>query len=122
MLHEQDASSLISIIIPFYNVEDYIERTLASIDTQLYKNIELILIDDGSTDKSYEVAERYLFKCDYKHMLVKQEHSGVSSARNNGLSIASGEYVAFVDSDDLLSPYYIKQMYEHLNTNQIEMV
>lgn len=122
MLHGQATSSLVSVIVPFYNVEDCIERTLVSIDKQVYKNIEVILIDDGSTDKSYELAEKYLSKCDFKHILVRQENAGVSAARNIGLSIASGEYVVFVDSDDLLSPYYIKQMYEHLNNNQIEMV
>jgi len=122
MSYEQNASSLVSIIVPYYNAEEYIERTLESIEKQVYKNLELILIDDGSTDKSYEVAERYLFKCNFKYLLVRQENSGVSAARNNGLSIASGSYVVFVDSDDLLSPNYIKQMYEHLTKYQLEMV
>jgi glycosyltransferase involved in cell wall biosynthesis len=122
MSHDLDSSSLVSIIIPFYNVEDYIEKTLASIYTQVYKNIEVILIDDGSTDKSSIVAERYLSKFNFKYTLVRQKNSGVSAARNYGLSLASGDYVVFIDSDDLLSPCYIKQMYEHLVTNQIEMV
>lgn len=122
MLHEQDIDSLVSIIIPLYNVEHYIGRTLVSIDKQIYKNIEVILIDDGSTDKSYEIAEKYLSNCNFKHILVKQENSGVSAARNKGLSIATGQYVVFVDSDDLLSSYYIKQMYDHFSTHNIEMV
>lgn len=117
MIHEQGNSSLVSIIIPLYNVEDYIERTLISIDKQIYKNIEVVVIDDGSTDKSYEVTEKYLSKCNFKYCLCRQDNAGVSAARNKGLSIASGQYIVFVDSDDVLSPYYVMQMYEQLNNN-----
>lgn len=122
MLQKQDIDNLVSIIVPLYNVEHYIERTLMSINKQVYHNIEVILIDDGSTDKSYEVAEKYLSNSNYKHILVRQENSGVSAARNKGLSIATGKYIVFVDSDDVLSPYYVKQMYDHFKKNNITMV
>src|SRR5665647_1590636 len=115
MVIEPDNKMLVSIIVPFYNVEDYIEKTLVSIDEQVFKDFEVILIDDGSTDKSHQVVESYLPKCSFKSVLIRQQNSGVSAARNNGLTNATGEYVVFVDADDLLSPYYIKQMYEHLN-------
>jgi glycosyltransferase involved in cell wall biosynthesis len=92
-------SSLVSIIIPMYNAEKYIRETLYSALDQTYKNIEIIVIDDGSTDKSSQIVSSIKDKrLKYKH----QENSGVSSARNHGLSISKGKFINFLDSDDLL--------------------
>lgn len=121
MVIEQENKVLVSIIVPFYNVEEYIGKTLLSIENQTFFNFEAILIDDGSTDKSHQVVENYISKCRFKNVLIRQENSGVSAARNNGLKHASGEYVVFVDADDVLSSFYISRMYEHLSLNNAEL-
>jgi len=121
MVIEQDKKVLVSIIVPFYNVEDYIEKTLLSFENQTFKNFEVILIDDGSTDKSRQVVAKYLPKCSFKSKLISQKNSGVSVARNKGLTQVSGEYFVFVDSDDILSPFYINKMYNHLKKNDALM-
>ncbi|AWI06382.1 glycosyltransferase family 2 protein [Clostridium drakei] len=100
---------IISIIVPVYNVENYLERCLNSIINQTYKNIEIILVDDESKDSSYLICKKYE-KLDPRIILVKQKNQGVSSARNYGLSIAKGEFIGFVDSDDYIAP----TMYEIL--------
>ena len=92
-------SPLISIIVPVYNVEDYIRPCLDSILAQTYTNFEAILVDDGSKDGSGSVCDEYAEK-DSRFIVVHKENGGVSSARNKGLEIAKGEYIAFVDSDD----------------------
>mgnify|MGYP003302344908 CR=1 FL=1 len=89
----------ISIIIPCYNCERTLERCLSSILNQTYKNFEIILADDGSSDKTLELANFYKEK--YKNVIVLNlEHGGVSNARNKGLEVATGDYIQFVDSDD----------------------
>lgn len=93
---------MISIIIPIYNAEKYLDRVLISICNQTYKNLEIILIDDGSTDNSYNICQRYA-SLDKRIKLIKQKNSGVSEARNKGLSLAKGDYIGFVDSDDVIS-------------------
>lgn len=113
---------LVSVIIPFYNVKNYIKNTLESVNNQVYKNIEIILVNDGSTDNSLKVVKEFLSKCKFKYTLYSQKNSGVSAARNKGLSLSSGEYVVFVDSDDLLSPQYINKMYETIKENDFSMV
>ena len=101
---------LISIIIPVYNVELDLEKCLESIINQTYKNIEIILIDDGSTDNSGKICDIYAEK-DCRIELLKQENSGVCSARNLGISKATGEYVTFVDADDWIEEDYIESRY-----------
>ena len=90
---------LISIIVPVYNVEKYLRQCLESLIKQTYKNIEIICINDGSTDKSSEILVEFTQK-DSRVKIITQEKSGVSTARNSGLKIASGDYIMFVDSDD----------------------
>lgn len=92
----------ISIIVPVYNAENYLENCLNSLINQTYKNIQIILVDDGSCDRSYSICQLYANK-DKRIDLIKQKNSGVSSARNKGLSKANGDYVIFVDSDDFCS-------------------
>ncbi|WP_315077731.1 glycosyltransferase [uncultured Clostridium sp.] len=88
---------MVSIIVPTYNNEKYIESALQSIFNQTYKDIEIIVVDDGSTDNTSEVLKKYTNKIIY----IKKENGGVASARNLGLNIANGEYIAFLDADDL---------------------
>lgn len=102
-------SSLISIIIPVYNVKDYLEKCLHSVCGQTYKNLEIIVVDDGSTDGSGEICDRFA-QADSRIKVIHQPNSGQSSARNKGLSIARGAYLGFVDSDDWID----LDMYEFL--------
>lgn len=101
----------ISIIVPVYNVEKYLKECLESIISQEYNNLEIILVNDGSTDQSLEICESYC-NCDSRFCLINKENGGLSSARNRGLEIASGEYISFVDSDDIISKNYISNLYK----------
>jgi glycosyltransferase involved in cell wall biosynthesis len=91
--------NLVSVIVPVYNAEKFLSRCIQSILNQTYKNFELILVDDGSTDDSAKIIEKFS-KTDGRIVALKQKNSGVSSARNAGLEIAKGEWIAFVDADD----------------------
>lgn len=93
--------SKVSVIVPVYNVEAYLEQCIHSILQQSYKNIELILVNDGSTDKSLEIIQK--FQKNYSEIVVvNQKNQGLSGARNSGINIAKGEYIIFVDSDDYI--------------------
>lgn len=94
-------SHQISIIIPVYNVESYLSKCLDSVLCQTYKNIEIICINDGSTDNSLDILNEYALK-DNRIKIINQKNSGVSSARNSGLEIAKGDFIRFLDSDDYL--------------------
>ncbi len=100
---------LVSIIIPAYNVQNYIKKCVESVCLQTYDNIEIIVVDDGSTDKTGLILEG-LQKNDSRVKILKQNNVGVSAARNAGLRIASGEYVAFIDGDDYVSNRYIEYL------------
>lgn len=102
-------NKLISIIVPVYNNEIYLHKCIDSILNQTYKNIEVILINDGSTDNSGSICNEYALK-DNRIKIINQTNKGVSSARNRGLLIAEGEYIGFVDSDD----YIQEDMFEYL--------
>lgn len=99
----------ISIIIPVYNSEIYLEKCIESILNQTFKDFELILVNDGSKDNSYEICEHY-HKQDSRIKVINKVNGGVSSARNAGLNVANGKYIGFIDSDDYIHP----QMYEIL--------
>lgn len=99
----------ISVIIPVYNTEQYLSACLKSVKDQTYSNLEILCIDDGSSDGSLSILERYSSE-DKRFVIISQSNQGVSSARNAGLDRASGEYISFVDSDDQLEP----EMYETL--------
>ena len=106
---------IISVIIPVYNVEKYLRRCIESVLCQTYRNLEVLLINDGSQDNSINICEEFQKK-DQRIKIIQKENGGVSSARNMGLRALSGNYVTFIDSDD-----YIKETYlETLITNMIE--
>ena len=112
----------VSIITPVYNVERCIEKTINSVINQSSKDFELLLIDDGSQDKSIEIAEKLLVNSDINYRIISQENSGVSVARNKGISEARGEYVCFLDSDDYIHKDYIELMYEKASTCNCDLV
>jgi len=99
----------ISVIVPVYNVELYLEKCIESICNQTYKNLQIILVDDGSTDSSGNICDLY-GKKDNRITVIHKTNGGLSDARNAGLDIADGEYIGFVDSDDYIAP----EMFEHL--------
>ena len=105
---------LISIVVPIYNVENYLRQCLDSISEQTYKNFECILINDGSTDNSKQIAEEYL--TDSRFKLINQSNKGLSGARNTGISHIREEstFVAFVDSDDYIYPDFLETLIEHI--------
>lgn len=102
--------NLISIIVPVYNVENYIHECIDSLLNQSYKNIEVILVDDGSTDKSGMICDEYS-KIDKRVKVIHKKNEGLGFARNSGLQIATGKYVTFVDSDDYVGEDRIKKLY-----------
>lgn len=110
---------LISIIVPCYNTKDYIEQCLDSLIHQSYKNLEIILVNDGSTDDTDAKIQPYL--SDDRIRYIIQENKGLSGARNTGLDIMKGEYVCFVDSDDFLHKDYVKTLYENLIKTDVDI-
>ena len=106
---------MISVIIPAYNVAPLLERCYQSIQTQTYKDFEVILIDDGSTDQTPEICEE-LAKNNANTRVVHQKNSGVSAARNKGIEIASGDYLCFIDSDDYVEPEYLQSLYHAIES------
>lgn len=104
---------LISVIVPVYKVESYLDRCVASIVNQTYSNLEIILVDDGSPDNCPAMCDAWAEK-DPRIKVIHRENGGLSDARNAGMAIATGEYIAFVDSDDYLAPEMYQHLYEHL--------
>lgn len=102
---------LISIIVPVYMVEEFLPKCIDSIINQTYKNIEIILVDDGSEDNCPILCDEYAAK-DERIIVIHQENVGLSGARNKGLEIAKGEYVCFVDSDDYIDEEFIESLYD----------
>lgn len=101
----------VSVIIPVYNVEKFILKTVESVMNQDYKDVEIILVNDGSPDNSAQIIDE-LAKRDSRIICIHKENGGVSSARNAGLKIATGEYVTFIDGDDWVEPNYISYLLE----------
>ncbi len=111
---------LISIIIPVYNAETFLKRCLESIINQTYKNLEIVIIDDGSVDSSAEICDEYSCK-DSRIIVIHQDNSGVSTARNRALEKIKGEYVAFVDSDDYVTSDFIESLYSGIAENHVDL-
>ena len=101
---------LISIIVPVYNSEKYLERCLSSIIKQTYYNLEIIIIDDGSSDESLAIAKKHSHT-DSRIRVISKDNEGVSKTRNRGLEESNGKYICFVDSDDYISPSHIDDLY-----------
>lgn len=112
---------LVSIIVPVYNAQSHLSRCLESICGQEYKNLELIVINDGSKDKSLPVCEEFRKK-DSRILLVDKANSGVSDTRNLGLKLAGGKYVQFVDSDDYIAPDYTARLVEAAEKTGADLV
>lgn len=110
----------ISVIVPVYNTKEYIEDCVKSILSQTYKKIELILVDDGSTDGSADICDMFK-RVDKRVIVVHKRNEGVSAARNDGLNIASGEYFAFVDSDDIIEPNMYELLIKSIQENRTEL-
>ena len=111
----------ISVIVPVYNVEDYLEKCVNSILNQTYSNFELILIDDGSKDESGRLCD-ILATRDNRIVTVHKKNGGLSSARNAGLKVCKGDYITFVDSDDMIAPNALELMLKHAEEHNAEVV
>ncbi|MEY8872421.1 glycosyltransferase family 2 protein [Francisella philomiragia] len=113
-------SLLLSIIIPIYNTQEYLVRCLDSVINQSYKNLEIILVNDGSTDNSLDICENYVKK-DSRIKIINKNNGGLSSARNAGLDICKGDYISFIDSDDWVSLDYIEILYKNIIDNNADI-
>ncbi len=111
---------LISVIVPVYKVEKYLHNCVDSILNQSYKNIEIILIDDGSSDGCPSICDEYVKK-DNRVVVIHKKNGGLSDARNAGINVAKGKYITFVDSDDTVREDYIKQLYETVEENSADI-
>lgn len=111
---------LLSVIVPVYKVEPYLRRCVDSIRNQTYKNLQIILVDDGSPDNCGAICDEYT-KIDGRIIAVHQKNEGLSGARNNGLLFAKGEYIAFVDSDDWLHPSMYETLVHLIEAHQLDM-
>lgn len=111
---------LISVIVPVYKAEKYLPACLDSLLAQTYQNFELLLVDDGSPDKCWEILQQYAAQ-DARVRIFRKENGGVSSARNFGLRQAKGEYIGFVDSDDFVAPQYLEWMHRALQQTNTEL-
>ena len=101
----------ISVIVPVYNVEKFLPECLDSLRAQTLKELEFICVNDGSPDNSLEILNRYAAE-DERFFVVSQENGGLSAARNTGLKYAKGDYIYFIDSDDLIAPEHLENMYK----------
>lgn len=115
-------SPLVSIILPVYNVEEYLEECLDSVIGQSYENYELIAINDGSTDSSLNILERYQEKLGCKLRIHTQENAGLSAARNKGLDLSHGEYIYFLDSDDWILSDALSKSVTSMEKGQADLV
>lgn len=112
---------LVSVVLPVYNVSSFLSESIESVINQTYPNLEIILVDDGSTDGSSEVCDAYAAK-DYRIRVIHQENKGLSGARNAGLEVMTGEVVAFLDSDDAFYPEMLQRMVETMIETDSDVV
>jgi glycosyltransferase involved in cell wall biosynthesis len=113
-------SGMVSVIVPVYNAESFIEKCLCSILNQTYRNLDIVIVDDGSTDKSGLICDRFSEK-DKRIRVIHKEHQGVSSARNKGIEVCSGGFISFVDSDDYIHPEMIGSLVSLVLEKSAEM-
>ena len=119
-IYENKSNELITIVIPIYNVKKYIERCIKSVINQTYKNIEIILVDDGSTDESGDICDEYAKK-DNRIKVIHKKNGGLSDARNFGIDAANGKYISFVDSDDFVTNNYVEVLYNLIKNNDSDI-
>ena len=112
---------LVSVIMPVYKVEDYVEKTIVSVLNQTYKNIEFFAIDDGSPDCSGQICEKFA-KLDSRLKVIHQKNAGAPAARNAAIKIAQGEYFYFIDSDDYIEENMISEMVKYAQENSLDLV
>lgn len=112
---------LISVIVPIYNVEKYLDRCIKSIVNQTYSNLEIILIDDGSQDNCFKICNKWA-ELDNRIKVIHKENGGLSDARNVGLKMAKGEYIGFIDSDDFISKYFIELLHRKLVETKSDLI
>ena len=112
----------VSIIVPVYNVENYIEKCLETLVNQTLKDIEILVVNDGSTDKSIDIINKYKEKYPEKIIYLEKENGGLSDARNFAIPYAKGEYIAFLDSDDYVETNIYEKMYELAKRENSDMV
>ena len=112
----------VSIIVPFYNVENYIEKCLETLVNQTLKDIEIILVNDGSKDRSIDIVNKFLKQYPEKIVYLEKENGGLSDARNFGIPHAKGEYIEFLDSDDYVEKDMYENMYELAKKEDSDMV
>lgn len=110
----------VSIVIPVYNVENYLKKCLDSIINQTYTNIEIIIIDDGSTDASIEICNMYAN--DFRVKIIRSENCGVANARNLGVEVATGQYITFVDSDDWIESDFVENMLDKIKKTNSDIL
>ena len=113
--------NLISVIIPVYNAENYLARCLDSVVNNSYKCLEIILVDDGSVDNSPQICDYYVMK-DNRIKVIHKSNAGTAAARNDALNIAKGDYIAFCDNDDYISPYFYESMLKALEETDADVV
>lgn len=106
-----EQTDCITVILPIYNVEHYLQKCLDTVLNQTYKNLEIILVDDGSTDRSGTICDENA-RLDNRIIVIHKTNGGLSDARNAGINIATGKYIAFIDSDDYIHEEYIEKLYE----------
>ena len=111
---------MISILMPVYNVEKYIEKTLESIKNQTYSDFEVIMVDDGSTDSSGLICDKWA-QTDSRFRVIHTDNAGVSAARNTALSLVKGEYIFFMDSDDIIIPETLEELFDALVKNDADI-
>ena len=114
-------NKLISIIIPVYKVEEYLEKCVDSVIKQTYDNLEIILVDDGSPDNCGKICDQYSKK-DKRVKVIHKENGGLSDARNAGIDISRGEYISFIDSDDYVEIDYIETLYNSIIKSKISII
>lgn len=112
---------LISVIVPVYNVESYVEECIESIQNQTYMNLEIILVNDGSTDASGDICDQYA-AYDERIQVIHKENAGVSAARNTGIESANGDYIGFVDSDDYIAPTMYEDMLKLMAEHDLDII
>ena len=113
-------NNLVSIVVPIYNSQNYLKDVVDRIINQTYRDLEIILVNDGSTDNSSFICESYKKK-DSRVIVINKDNGGLSSARNAGTRVANGDYIAYIDSDDLISKYYIECLVKNLETADADL-